>query len=157
MNLAWRCLCEAPGSRHFGGAFGASAMLGNLNFNIADVNATAAMQSPQARKRPRPIVSCIRCREKKLKCDRVMPCQNCVKSGCREDCTYNQQPGAESQPQPKRVQLTEGDHDQRIIPVTAGVGIVEDLQIRVIKLEELLAGPRENWGPIRDAPVQSSW
>lgn len=86
-----------------------------------------------------------------------MPCQNCVKSACRADCTYNQQPGAESQSPPKRVQLTEGEHDQRTITAIAGVGIIEDLQMRVIKLEERLAGRNGNWEPIRDAPVQSSW
>lgn len=43
-----------------------------------------------SRKRPRPVVSCLRCREKKLKCDRLSPCQNCTKlPGGLTECTYN--------------------------------------------------------------------
>lgn len=46
-----------------------------------------------SRKRPRPVVSCLRCREKKLKCDRLSPCQNCTKvPGGRNECTYNHDP-----------------------------------------------------------------
>lgn len=39
-------------------------------------------------KRPRPVVSCLNCRRKKLKCDRRLPCETCVKSGRSEDCAY---------------------------------------------------------------------
>lgn len=46
-----------------------------------------------SRKRPRPVVSCLRCREKKLKCDRLLPCQNCTKTpGGSAECTYNHDP-----------------------------------------------------------------
>jgi hypothetical protein len=41
------------------------------------------------------------------------------------------------------------------------MGVVEDLQQRVVKLEELLAvrphAHAGNFGPMGDAPVQSSW
>ncbi|KAJ5121954.1 hypothetical protein N7526_008891 [Penicillium atrosanguineum] len=101
--------------------------------------------------------------EKKLKCDRVLPCQNCIKSDCRSDCTYNHQP-AESHPRSKRVQLSDANdldqnQDQPTVPVTAGVGVIEDLQMRVVKLEEQLLALRSQGtsGPIRDIPVQSSW
>ena len=40
-------------------------------------------------KRPRPVVSCLRCRAKKLKCDRITPCENCTKAEIAEPCTYN--------------------------------------------------------------------
>jgi hypothetical protein len=85
-----------------------------------------------------------------------------VKSGCRSDCTYTQQ-AAESHPRPKKVQLTDvNDHDQdqsqHIVPGTAGIGVIEDLQMRVVKLEELIAlRPQGTFGPIRDAPIQISW
>ena len=132
------------------------------HLHIADANANVAMETPQARKRPRPVVSCLRCREKKLKCDRILPCQNCIKSGCRSDCTFNQQP-AESHLRSKRVQFPDAkdldqNQDHPTAPVTTGVGVIEDLQMRVVKLEELLAlRPQGAFGPIRDAPVQNSW
>ena len=43
------------------------------------------------RKRPRPTVSCIRCREKKLRCDRIIPCANCLKAACSSECAFSQQ------------------------------------------------------------------
>src|ERR1700712_646006 len=42
----------------------------------------------EARKRPRPVVSCLRCRDKKLRCDRSMPCVNCAKVGISSNCAY---------------------------------------------------------------------
>jgi hypothetical protein len=119
------------------------------------------MEISPSRKRPRPVVSCLRCREKKLKCDRAAPCQNCSKAGCRAECTYNQHPQfSESLPKIKRVQLsTERDGDDQQTQSRSGTGIIEDLQQRVVKLEELLAvRPHAgNFDPMRDAPVQSSW
>lgn len=39
-------------------------------------------------KRPRPIVSCLNCRRKKLKCDRRLPCEKCIRSGKPNVCAY---------------------------------------------------------------------
>ncbi|KAJ5309600.1 uncharacterized protein N7443_002061 [Penicillium atrosanguineum] len=71
---------------------------------------------------------------------------------------------AESHPRSKRVQLSDANdldqnQDQPTVPVTAGVGVIEDLQMRVVKLEEQLLALRSQGtsGPIRDIPVQSSW
>ncbi|KAJ5545837.1 hypothetical protein N7494_003422 [Penicillium frequentans] len=113
------------------------------------------------RKRPRPVVSCLRCREKKLKCDRVAPCQNCVKGGYEAECTYHQQPDAvdpHSQPKPKRAKIAEAI-EPGTLWMGPSIGIIEDLQQRVLKLESLHAvGPHaNNYGPIRDASVQNSW
>lgn len=94
------------------------------------------MDLSQSRKRARPVVSCLRCREKKLKCDRVDPCENCIKAGHRADCMYNQHP-TELPSKPKRVQLT-GD----VLgngPKGASSGIIEDLQQRLTRVEDLLA------------------
>ncbi|CEJ54176.1 hypothetical protein PMG11_00497 [Penicillium brasilianum] len=119
------------------------------------------MEISSSRKRPRPVVSCLRCREKKLKCDRAAPCQNCSKAGCRAECTYNQLlQSSESLPKVKRVQLsTEREGDDQQTQSRSGTGIIEDLQQRVVKLEELLAvRPHAgNLDPMRDALVQSSW
>ncbi|KAJ5929084.1 hypothetical protein N7454_006932 [Penicillium verhagenii] len=137
--------------------------------------------SSESRKRPRPVVSCLRCREKKLKCDRVAPCQNCVKGGFGAQCTYHQQqqqPHADPAdhqyshlqgpgPQPKRTQIPETDGSDPPTgltqPVTGlSVGIIEDLQQRVLKLESLHAVRPQSphartFDPIRDALVQNSW
>ncbi|KAK6835730.1 hypothetical protein RU639_002419 [Aspergillus parasiticus] len=98
--------------------------------------------SGQPRKRPRPVISCLRCREKKLKCDRVTPCENCTKAGCPADCVYNQ--GSNSIDKAKRVRLSSATIDQQSAPRGesgggVGIGIIEDLQQRVIRLEERLA------------------
>ncbi|PLB54057.1 Zn2Cys6 transcription factor [Aspergillus steynii IBT 23096] len=105
------------------------------------------MDEPQTvRKRPRPVVSCLRCREKKLKCDRVSPCVNCNKAACPADCRYSQDPGASDRPTKARRAATSTETvdqhpDQRgNDPARAGgTGIIEDLQQRVAKLEELLS------------------
>jgi len=38
--------------------------------------------------RPRPIVSCLACRSRKLKCDREQPCQQCMRAGRASTCSY---------------------------------------------------------------------
>lgn len=123
------------------------------------------MEISPSRKRPRPVVSCLRCREKKLKCDRATPCQNCSKAGCRAECSYNQHPHLQSSgslPKAKRVRISperDGTDQRSQSQSRSGTGIIEDLQQRVVKLEELLAvRPHAgNFGLMRDAPVQSSW
>jgi len=49
-------------------------------------------QVPQ--KRPRPVKSCLICRNKKLKCDKEQPCSACIKSRRVEDCTYDERVGS---------------------------------------------------------------
>ncbi|KAJ5477448.1 hypothetical protein N7539_007592 [Penicillium diatomitis] len=97
---------------------------------------------PRKRPRPRPVVSCLRCREKKLKCDRTCPCQNCIKAGCREECAYNTRMHAdESQgSNPRRLRVPSDVDNINSRPTSHHeVGVVEDLQQRVTRLEELLA------------------
>jgi hypothetical protein len=43
---------------------------------------------PAKNKRARPTISCLECRRKKLKCDRVQPCMQCTKSGRQALCEY---------------------------------------------------------------------
>lgn len=43
---------------------------------------------PTKNKRARPTISCLECRRKKLKCDRVQPCMQCTKSGRQSLCEY---------------------------------------------------------------------
>ncbi|KAA8647881.1 hypothetical protein EYZ11_007517 [Aspergillus tanneri] len=111
------------------------------------ISPTDGMEGQSIRKRPRPVVSCLRCRKKKLRCDRVVPCENCSKSGCATDCAFYQSPESlegNGIPEPKRMRMSSeagNPHsaDSRNEPVKAsGTGILEDLQQRLVKIEELL-------------------
>lgn len=126
------------------------------------------VQVPQ--KRPRPVLSCVECRRKKLKCDRLLPCEQCRKASQSAQCTYSTRQGPPSHAQ--HTDESESETGQRVkrktteskaelrdsvssgFPVdttpttttttTAApvanekVGVLEDLQSRVDKLERLL-------------------
>jgi len=49
-----------------------------------------------SRPRPRPVLSCLRCRSRKIKCDRLLPCKQCTLTGHDRYCSYHLQPKAES-------------------------------------------------------------
>jgi hypothetical protein len=55
-------------------------------------------------KRPRPVISCLECRRKKLKCSRTLPCQQCVKAKRADVCAF--QPGQEPE-----LRLTDGEDE----------------------------------------------
>lgn len=87
------------------------------------------------RKRPRPVISCLRCREKKLKCDRVSPCENCTRAGCAPNCVFLH--GTPTAGEPKRARSGSAvtpDHNA----TGTGVGLIEDLQQRLKRVEEML-------------------
>ena len=100
-------------------------------------------------KRPRPVLSCLECRRKKLKCDRLLPCQQCQKSGKATLCAYSngiepdvreEEEEEDSAPLPKRVRSNEQpDNAGNSLAHSATlkrVGILEELQDRILKLEE---------------------
>ena len=93
-----------------------------------------------SRKRPRPVVSCLRCRDKKLKCDRTAPCENCVKASTANTCTYNR----------NGLSLPKLDHSTTVTG-QAPVGSLEDLQRRMAKVEDILgvSQDRSGYGPPR--------
>jgi hypothetical protein len=84
------------------------------------------MEYSHPRKRPRPVVSCLRCRHKKLKCDRTSPCENCTKASIGDTCTYSR----DGHVPEKEVALV-------AIPSTASYPI-EDLRRRMAIVEGLL-------------------
>jgi len=45
-------------------------------------------------KRPRPVKSCLSCRNRKLKCDREQPCSQCIRTNRAEQCEYDEQAGS---------------------------------------------------------------
>ncbi|KIX01753.1 uncharacterized protein Z518_09480 [Rhinocladiella mackenziei CBS 650.93] len=121
-------------------------------------------QDPQsATRRPRPVISCLECRRKKLKCDRTHPCQQCVKVGRPGRCHF--QPGQEPEPSTtysrgtlrKRRRLNSPNAENadggfldrreplRGSPSPAKRGVVEDLQHRVMMLENALFAKDAQW------------
>ena len=64
---------------------------------MTDSNESVSGNSPAKRRRivnrPRPIVSCLSCRSRKLKCDREQPCQQCLRAGRATTCSYAPGPG----------------------------------------------------------------
>jgi len=110
--------------------------------------------APVEIKRPRPVLSCLECRRKKLKCDRLLPCQQCRKSGRPALCAYISGTDPDSRAnesedgdhEPKRVKKTpvtetqavqepERNLDLRVVPSRRS-GVLEELQDRVARLEE---------------------
>jgi Fungal Zn(2)-Cys(6) binuclear cluster domain len=97
----------------------------------------------ESRKRPRPVVSCLRCRDKKLKCDRLLPCESCTKAGCTSQCKYTDHQSnksARTSPAlltPQSPVAVNKKHDGN--HPSSGLGLIEDLRLRVSKLEEMLA------------------
>lgn len=59
---------------------------------MADQQNDTESRAPQRRRRPP--LSCTECRRRKLKCDRSLPCGQCVRSKTADDCAFvSPQPG----------------------------------------------------------------
>lgn len=119
-------------------------------------------------KRPRPVISCLQCRRKKLKCDRTLPCQQCIKAKRADACSF--QPGQEpelrsadgeeefeekrrrlSQQQPRNGHANDS-------PVAPSVSSFERLEQRVAYLENFIGitgSPqhRQQQGRAADTPL----
>lgn len=126
-------------------------------------SATSTPAQAQA-KRPRPVISCLECRRKKLKCSRTHPCQQCVKIGRPGRCEYQTgqepEPNAEysvphNAPSKRQRLLPTSLHDadevswnhvatDRQLPPVVRIGIIEDLQERVTRLEQTLLTQSRN-------------
>lgn len=54
------------------------------------IGSTTSNSDPsRKKKRLRPVVVCTHCRKRKIKCDKQMPCSNCVKVNIGDSCTYD--------------------------------------------------------------------
>ncbi|KAH8820668.1 hypothetical protein F5884DRAFT_57514 [Xylogone sp. PMI_703] len=53
-----------------------------------DVRDSSSSSNIRKRSRARPMVSCLECRKKKLKCDRLQPCSACIKGRRVESCIF---------------------------------------------------------------------
>jgi hypothetical protein len=125
-------------------------------------------------KRPRPVLSCLECRRKKLKCSRTLPCIQCTKASHATHCSYNEYPsGIASSGAAQDVSHAEdGGRARKIVrgrvleqrkettSLSPGsntyltslpkLGIIEDLQSRVEKLENQLKGRATGMNHLRD-------
>lgn len=57
------------------------------------------------RKRKRPTIVCLRCRTKKSKCDKLLPCSNCIKAKCPEQCSYEGGAPPRASPEPSKPEV----------------------------------------------------
>lgn len=107
---------------------------------------------------PRPILSCLECRRKKLKCNRSLPnCDQCQKRRTTARCAYDAHElepndvgkGSQSSPNARKKAKVDSSPGPGIASGNsdtnssgARLGIVEDLQARVGRLERLLTAKR---------------
>lgn len=134
-----------------------SSATGDLNHHGASTNGGGGAAAGPARsvKRPRPVKSCIECRNRKLKCDRLCPCSQCQKS--HRTCRYaadgdvnNLSDGmsdVEIADRPPKKPCLPGNSEgtpkarDRVINVSAGV--LDEYGARLERLEKIvLTGPR---------------
>jgi hypothetical protein len=54
----------------------------------ANASPDAAAPAPVQKKRRRPALACEQCRRRKVRCDRLAPCNHCSKSDAPEQCKY---------------------------------------------------------------------
>ena len=127
-------------------------------------------------KRPRPVISCLECRRKKLKCSRTHPCQQCIKIGRPGRCEYQagQEPesnadysvphNAPNKRQRFLPSALDNQHETACdqvepgmqVPPAAKRGVIEDLQERVTRLEQaLLAQSRQPNGALSSSHLDS--
>ena len=126
--------------------------------------------SKNSLKRPRPVISCFECRRKKLKCSRTLPCQQCLKIGKADVCSFQagQEPetnvaGSVEPPEKRSRAESNGlaranrnvDHEgaasspaaSSLGTWQAGMGLIEQLQQRVTNLENVVGVSRRTLGP----------
>lgn len=102
-----------------------------------NVTAVPAGHSSQAKDHPTPQLSCELCRERKIKCDKLEPCSNCISAGALCVPVH-------------RLRLPRGRHARRsartaspgrpgrVRPASTSIAVDEDLNKRIQRLEELV-------------------
>lgn len=92
-----------------------------MNRDREHLHGHAGPQNPSRRRR-RPL-SCIVCRRRKLKCDRSLPCAQCIKSKTAGSCTYaeDQRGSAATSPLRSRLQMA----SNRATPSASGVYVFD--------------------------------
>lgn len=76
-----------------------------------------------ARPRPRPVLSCLRCRRRKIKCDRSLSCKQCTLTGHDRLCTYNAQPKSGGVASPYTFNGSHSTHSSADTSVTGALNL----------------------------------
>ncbi|KAH6656366.1 hypothetical protein BKA67DRAFT_551731 [Truncatella angustata] len=135
-----------------------SAHDNNTNSHIAS-STTAGTASSRSVKRPRPVKSCIECRSRKLKCDRLLPCSQCQKSsrGCRyatdgDANNLSEGSDADTPERPsKKTNLTtthDGATKFRDQTVSAAPSLLEEYGVRLDRLEKVVLSSMNARSPV---------
>jgi len=83
-----------------------------LPHTASEASTTPEKSLLEDRKRKRDVLSCLDCRRRKLKCDRVFPvCGRCQKGGNASSCTYKTLHGSENSHQEELDASLEDDRD----------------------------------------------
>ncbi|KAK3392332.1 hypothetical protein B0T20DRAFT_53955 [Sordaria brevicollis] len=91
------------------------------------------LDKPPPRKRRRLVVSCTECHRRKQKCDRKLPCTNCVSRHKQDECQYDSGPSTskeqqqQHQQQPKRARRTSSSQTQLTPPEPGFKGITDSI------------------------------
>ncbi|TAQ85283.1 hypothetical protein B7494_g6386 [Chlorociboria aeruginascens] len=122
---------------------------------------------PAPRKRRRPALSCVQCRRRKIKCDRLFPCSHCLQSkDSANSCTYVELPGrrrnasAEAGAEmlndqtsisvPSNAQAKGPPHEARpphSVDGSQSSSNINELVDRVQQLEKIVSDPNTDAGP----------
>ncbi|KHE79619.1 hypothetical protein GE21DRAFT_1243950 [Neurospora crassa] len=93
----------------------------HVNHNGSSHHTRPVSDRPPPRKRRRIVISCTECHRRKQKCDRKLPCTNCISRHRQDDCQYES--GAPTvkqkqwhQQQPKRAQRTSSNETEIVSP-----------------------------------------
>ncbi|KAH7635711.1 hypothetical protein B0T09DRAFT_27174 [Sordaria sp. MPI-SDFR-AT-0083] len=91
----------------------------------------AVSGKPPPRKRRRIVISCTECHRRKQKCDRKLPCTNCISRQRQDDCQYDSgAPTAKEQQrhqQPKRAQRTSSNGISLTSPEPGADGSMDNI------------------------------
>lgn len=113
---------------------------------------------PPPKKRNRAALSCTLCRERKVKCDRVIPCQQCIKRGDAEHCHLDPAKRGPAKPttQAKR-DSSHREHSQSnpSMPDVSSANEVDTIKARLAQLEQALA-QQQGGSPSFSIPSTSS-
>jgi Fungal Zn(2)-Cys(6) binuclear cluster domain len=124
------------------------------------------------RKRRRPALSCVQCRQRKVRCDRGFPCGPCVRSrtslelacfyedskrhsqsASTENVSHSLRPEHLVPRQETSISLPSNDGESERAAASQGQRSIEDLQQRIFQLEETVARSVNSRGNFAQASI----
>jgi hypothetical protein len=136
---------------------------GSPDAHTRSANDDGAGARPPPKKRNRAALSCTLCRERKVKCDRVIPCQQCIKRGdadnCHLDPTKRGPPKAVSQSRRETSSShSRHSHGHSAVPSMPDISSpneVDTIKARLAQLEQALAQQNQGLSPSFSIPSSS--